>query len=158
MTKVYSGQGIMSYKVILSHLTFTSVPRTICYISGTAYENIFVTPRIPRSSVRPKMGTSPVMRKSRRRRSVRWVGIELQISVLTLKKLDLFHSMEVLFPKHLQSISWESPYRGHHFHTIELDQTMETMDFLTKIPNVQNSFERCNFFIKMMVLVRNNVH
>ena len=35
-----------------------------------------------------------------------------------LGKLDLFHSMEVLFPGIF-------PYHGKHFHTMELDQTME---------------------------------
>ena len=42
-----------------------------------------------------------------------------------LEKLDLFHGMEVLFPEYLQSISRIFPYHGKHFHTMELDKTME---------------------------------
>ena len=34
--------------------------------------------------------------------------------------------MEVLFPEYFQSISRIFPYHGKHFHTMELDKTMET--------------------------------
>ena len=39
--------------------------------------------------------------------------------------MDLSHSMEVLFPEYYQSISRISSYHGQHFHTMELDKTME---------------------------------
>ena len=43
-----------------------------------------------------------------------------------MEPLHLFHGMEVLFPEYFQSISRISPYHGKHFHTMELDKTMET--------------------------------
>ena len=43
----------------------------------------------------------------------------------SLEKLDLFHSMEVLFPEYFQSVSRIFPYHGHIFHTMELVKTIE---------------------------------
>ena len=42
------------------------------------------------------------------------------------EELDLFHSMEVLFPEYFQGIYGIFPYHEKHFHTMELDKTMET--------------------------------
>lgn len=38
----------------------------------------------------------------------------------TLEKLDLFNSMEVLFPEYCSRIF---PYHGTHFYTMELEKT-----------------------------------
>ena len=43
----------------------------------------------------------------------------------SLEKLNLFHSMEFLFPEYFQSISRIFPYHGQHFRTMELDKTLE---------------------------------
>ena len=66
----------------------------------------------------------------------------------TLEKLDLFHSMEALFPEFFQIISRIFSYHGQHFHTMELNKTMEigfSIIFLQYFQNTSVLWKRSNF-------------
>ena len=57
--------------------------------------------------------------------------------------------MELLFPEYFQSISRIFPYHGKHFHTVELDKTMEigfSNLFLQYFQNISILWERSIFF------------
>ena len=55
-----------------------------------------------------------------------WVSCCASVAPSVLKKLDLFHSLEVLFPKYWQNVSWIFPHHGKHSLTMELDKTIES--------------------------------
>ena len=55
-------------------------------------------------------------------------------------KTGPLHRMEVLFPEYFQSISRIFPNHGEHFHTMELDKTIE-IGFL----NISILWKRSNF-------------
>ena len=66
----------------------------------------------------------------------------------TLENLDLFHSMEALFPQFFQIISIIFSYHGQHFHTMELNKTMEigfSIIFLQYFQNTSVLWRRSNF-------------
>ena len=85
------------------------------------------------------------------------IGMELYLTqrfssfrkfyTLFREKLDLFHSMEVLFPENSQKIPRIFPYHGKHFHTMELDKNHGnwiSQPFSTTLPKSFYTMERSN--------------